>query len=410
VRVSLTDRFAHTAAPTPGKIDRYFDTDKRSPRGFLLRITSSGTGRAWALQYREKDGGRQREITIGDTKSWPISDARKHGHALRRRIDAGADPLAEREARRAAPIVDDLWHRFEAEALPARAERTRAEYRAMWRDYVQPSLGRLKAAAVTREHVERLHRRITEQGKPRRANAVKSFVSMLFNEAIVWRWCERNPCQGVKANTEHRRERFLSAEQIGGLMREVECHRALGGHWTDTTDQVELAVYTGARRGEILGMTWAQIDDLDGAATWVLPSMTTKEGKRHGRSKRLPLSEGAVAVLRRRREERDAGGNIVRLRDDHVFRHGNSQAGVGALERDWRVLRACAQLESTRYHDLRHSYASLLVNEGLSLEIIGKLLGHAKIQSTQRYAHLSDAPLRQATELVAKKVGRRGER
>jgi len=90
--------------------------------------------------------------------------------------------------------------------------------------------------------------------------------------------------------------------------------------------------------------------------------------------------------------------------DDYVFRGGDSKAGTNAWERDWFVLRAAAGLEDVRLHDLRHSYASLLVSEGLSLEIIGKLLGHSKIQTTQRYAHLADAPLRAATELVARKV------
>jgi site-specific recombinase XerD len=153
-------------------------------------------------------------------------------------------------------------------------------------------------------------------------------------------------------------------------------------------------------------MTWSQFEGLDGAATWVLPSALTKEGKRTGRSKRLPLSAGAVAVLLRRRQEREASGKVVRLRDDYVFRLGDSKGGTNAWERDWFVMRAAVGLEDVRLHDLRHSYASLLVSEGLSLEIIGKLLGHAKIQTTQRYAHLADAPLRAATELVAGKVRR----
>src|SRR6516165_81265 len=112
MREKLSNRFAMTAPPAIGKkTERYFDTNERSPRGFLLRVTNAGA-RAYALQYRNADG-RQREITIGDPASWPLNDAWKRGHELRREIDAGRDPLDEREERRQSPSVAELVERFE---------------------------------------------------------------------------------------------------------------------------------------------------------------------------------------------------------------------------------------------------------------------------------------------------------
>jgi integrase len=397
---SLTDKFARSAAAGV-----YFNADRRSPRGFMLRVTPAGA-RSWCLNYRLKDTGRERRITIGDIAAWPLAEARKRAAELRRIVDAGGDPLGEREERRREPTVVELWERFAAEELPKRAERTRIEYAAMAQNYVLPTLGRTKVSAVERDDVARLHSKITEGGKSTRANRVKSFCSVLFGQAVVWNMRTDNPCQHVKGNTEHRRERYLNAEQTARLMAEIDRRHALGGHWVDSCDKTELAIMTGARRAEILRMTWQQFEALDGAATWVLPSPTTKEGKRTGRSKRLPLSDGAVAVLLRRRQQREAGGKVVRLRDDYVFRGGDSKAATNAWERDWFVMRAAVGLEDVRLHDLRHSYASLLISEGLSLEIIGKLLGHSKIQTTQRYAHLADAPLRAAAELVSSKLRR----
>jgi integrase len=134
----------------------------------------------------------------------------------------------------------------------------------------------------------------------------------------------------------------------------------------------------------------------------VLPSWSTKEGKTTGKPKRLPLSEDAVSVLRRRRDGRGAAGKVVQLRsDDHVFRAGNTKTGQNELEGDWYVIRAAAGLEDVRFHDLRHNFASVALGQGLSLEIIGKALGHSKAATTQRYAHLADAPLRAAIEKVA---------
>jgi integrase len=399
-RPPLTDRFARTAEP-----GIYFDPDRRSCAGFMLRVTPAGA-RSWCLNYRVRDTDRERRMTIGDIAAWPIAEARKEAAELRRIVDMGGDPLGERQDRRAAPTVTELWERFAAEGLPARSERTQAEYRAMARDHILPALGRMKVAALERADIERLHRRITDAGHSRRANAVKSLLSTVFAAAVDWGYRSDNPCQHVKANVEHRRERYLSDDELDRLMSEVERHRAIGGHWVDSADQIELLVLTGCRRGELLGMAWSQIEGLDGTRpTWVLPSRSTKEGQRTGRNKRLPLSEGAAAVLRRRRDERNAGGRVVRLHHhDFVFRGGNGKAGANRLETDWYILRAAAGIEDVRLHDLRHSFASFAVAEGLSLEIIGKLLGHSKIATTQRYSHLSDAPLREAAEIVAAKI------
>jgi site-specific recombinase XerD len=89
------------------------------------------------------------------------------------------------------------------------------------------------------------------------------------------------------------------------------------------------------------------------------------------------------------------------LRDDHVFAGAGTKTHCNCLEGHWREIRAAAEIEDCRLHDLRHSFASVLIGEGLSLEIIGGLLGHRKAATTQRYAHLADSPLRDAAEKVA---------
>lgn len=404
MRETLTDRFAATVAPTHGRIARHFDQDKRAPRGFLLRVTPAGA-RVWAVRYRVKDTGREREITIGDVKSWPISEARRRGHELRREIDAGGDPLGDREEKRAAPTVAELVERFTSDEGPlrSRAPRTQAEYKAMLRDWILPAVGNKKVAAVDREDVERLHGKITAARKPRRANSVKSLISTLFNQAIVWklRAEHTNPAELVKGNPEYAHERFLTEKELERLADVLERWREKR---PDSVAAISLAMLTGARRGEILGMEWSQIEGLTtDAAVWNKPASLTKDRKPH----RVPLSAAAVEVLRRRQAARD--DKIIRLRDDHVFRGGGSKTACNALEKDWYIIRAAAGLEDVRFHDLRHSFASVLVGEGLSLEIIGKLLGHSKPATTKRYSHLADKPLREAAEIVAGKIGPRAK-
>jgi integrase len=164
----------------------------------------------------------------------------------------------------------------------------------------------------------------------------------------------------------------------------------------DSVDKIELAAFTGARRGEILAMAWKDLD-LD-RGVWSKPPAITKQRQAHT----VPLNEGALAVLRRRYAERGNSSNGGSVPLHTVFRHGNSKAGANALEKDWYIIRAAAGLEDVRFHDLRHSFASLLAGAGISLPIIGALLGHSKAQTTQRYSHLADQPLREAAEIVAK--------
>jgi integrase len=396
MREKLSDRFAATVAPT-GKTERYFDADPRSPRGLLLRVTSAGA-KAWALRYRVADTKQARELTIGDVSSWRIAQVRQRCHELRREIDAGGDPLGDREERREAATVADLVERFIVEAMPSRAPRTQAEYKAMLRDWILPAIGSRKVEAVRREDIEKLHRKITEAGKERRANSVKSLCSTIFAQAIVWRMRDDNPTTNVKGNAEHGRERYLAPEEVTRLYAVLERWRS---RQPDSVDIVVLALLTGARRGEILGMRWADVDLTAGAGVWTKPPSSTKQRRLH----RTPLSQDAVAVLRRRRDVRSHVATPHHA-DDFVFRDRGAKTHSNRFEDHWREMRAEAGLTDVRFHDLRHSFASHLAAAGLSLPIIGAMLGHSKPQTTQRYSHLADQPLRAAAEIAAGKVGK----
>jgi integrase len=397
MRVKLTDTFARTAAA-----GLYWDEHRDAPKGFLLQVTPAGS-RAYRLNYRRRADDRERRTTIGSVSAWPVADARKRAAELRRVVDTGGDPLGEIETQRDEPTVSDLIERFIAESLPSRAPTTQAEYKAQFRDWVLPAIGKMKVRAIEREDVERLHRRITEAGRARRANSVKSLISTLFQQAIVWRLRDSNPAQHVKGNRENHHERFLTGEELDRLVAVLERRRE---QRKDSVDAIMLAALTGSRRGEVLAMRWDDVD-LDGAV-WTKPAEATKQRRSH----RLTLSAEVVELLRRRQAERDAPGRVVSLRWDdngHVFRGGGSKTHCNRLERDWREIRAEAGLTDVRFHDLRHSVASWLIASGMSLPVVGSVLGHSKSATTSRYAHLSDAAQRQAVDLVGKLVGGGGK-
>jgi integrase len=394
MRTKLSDAFAKTAPE-----GMFWDTDSRAPRGFGLRVTKAGA-RAWVFQYRVKGTATERRMTIGELAAWPITRARDRVAALRRVVDEGGDPFGQVEAKRAAPDVAELIKRFITDALPSRQPRTQVEYKSVLERYILPAIGRMKVTDVEREHLESCHQQISATGRLRRANAMLTIAHVLFEQAIRWRMRPEgsNPAKRVERNRENQRQRYLSPPEIERLLAALDEYQA---KWPDSCDMIRLLLLTGSRRGEVVNMCWSHLD-LD-QALWTKPPEATKQRREH----RVVLPTEAVELLRRRQAElaQEAPGRVVSLhRDDRVF----PLSGVVAyrLERDWFRIRASAKLEDVRLHDLRHSYASLLVAGGYSLPVIGALLGHSKPATTQRYAHLRDQPvLREAAEVVGKIIG-----
>ena len=198
--------------------------------------------------------------------------------------------------------------------------------------------------------------------------------------AEKWGWRVRgdNPARGIERNPEDKRERYLSGPELVALtnaLAEYEDQQA--------ANIVRLLLLTGARRWEVFSLKWDQLDLETG--TWTKPAAYTKQKTMH----RIPLSGAARLLLGELREAADDSA-------EYVFpgRHGAHRVEVKS---DWAALCEAAGIKNARLHDLRHTYASLLASAGLSLPIIGALLGHTQAQTTHRYSHLLDDPLRQAT-------------
>jgi integrase len=156
---------------------------------------------------------------------------------------------------------------------------------------------------------------------------------------------------------------------------------------------LRLCLLTGCRVGEALNATWSQLD-LAGDI-WIKPGATTKQGTEH----RAPLSEAAVLLVKDilAAAPKDEDGKPESL---YVFPGRSPDVPMGYIKKDWEVIRKVAKIEDVRMHDLRHTYASILVSTGASLPLIGALLGHTQVATTARYAHLFDDPLRKAADEV----------
>ena len=381
-------------------------------KGFGIRVTSAGA-KAFILNYRA--AGRERRITLGSFPDWSVTDARNEAKGVKRRIDVGEDPMADRQADRAAPIGDDLADRFDAEHLSRRRPSTQRDYRSILRLYVRPALGKMKVADVRHTDIERLHASISKTA-PYRANRTVAVLSKMMALAVKWEMRSDNPVIGIERAPEEKRERFLTPAEIARLSEALAAHPE-----RTSANAVRLLLLTGARRGETLGATWSQIDI--SAGVWTKPAATTKQKKEH----RVPLSAPALQLLSQMREAADLE-NARRAKDKlppitclfpgvgdnplteikHFWASICRTAGLaiqvekkddkGRTIKDAKGEPVLVWQPTVRIHDLRHTHASILASLGLSLPIIGRLLGHTQAATTQRYAHLMDDPLRAATE------------
>jgi integrase len=365
----LTQAIVDTLAPD-GRDRIIFD---RQLSGFGVRITPGGS-KIFIAQARV--GGRKRRVPIAYHPDKTLADARREALQILHDIRRGADPAVERTMRQRAAAanemtVAELADKWLADYVrPKLKPRTVFDYERLVAQHIKPALGHLSVAGIGRDDVVRLH--VDMARIPRRANYTIATIRAILNFGIDlgYRPPASNPARRIKFYRQRMRERFLSEEEIGeaaDAIRQAEREGKIGPHGAAG---LRLALFTGARSGEITAVEWIHID-------WDrriirLPDSKTNEPRT------IHLSDAAIDVLKT--VPRIGRFAIAGAKPDEPYKN---------LSRAWIVARSYAGLGDVRLHDLRHSYASLAAGRGVSLQMIGKLLGHKVPATTQRYAHLA---------------------
>ena len=410
----IPDKFVKTMqTPDAGRQRIVFDAGPDRIKGFGVRVNGMSMRnpdgvRSFIMEYWI--GGAQRRFTIGRYPTWSVEAARREARALRKRIDRGDDPLAARATTRKAPTVKDLCDRYETEHLPGKAKGTQDRDKEMIRKDILPALGKRKVADVHHGDAKALHARVTARGAPVRANRVLSLVSRLFNLAAIpkegetdpWRTpLQPNPAKGVQRNPEAGRDRFFSEAEIDRIAGALAKYPGEA-----VANMLRFVMLTGCRPDEAITATWDQIELETG--TWTKPSHHTKQRKLH----RVPLTPAATELLQQARKS-------VEVDCEYLFPGRKTKAKgwqpIRQYRSAWGWIRDKAKLEpdaegrGARVYDLRHTFAATGAGQGLSLYIIGALLGHTQARTTQRYAHLADDPLRQAAEKIGGAIANAGK-
>ena len=331
-------------------------------RGFGMRVSRNVT----SFIYESSAGGKSKRVTIGQWPAWSADEARAAAGELRRRADTGQDITAKRRT------IADVWQRHLETDFPSLSESERRNRRRHIERYILPKIGKTALPHVTFADCEDIHRSIP---RPYEANRCLETLRRLFEIAIRCEWCERNPARGVKRNPEHPRNEYLAPKEIEALFAALPV--------SSSGDLIRVLLLTGCRPGEAKAMTWGQVD-LD-AHTWTKPATTTKQRREH----RVPLSPDAVAIIERQPK-----------RGPVVFTRVDGQP-VKRVDVTWKNALRDTGLPHHRLYACRHSVASLLASRGVSLQVVGAVLGHSQIATTQRYAHLYDEEVRRAVEIIA---------
>ena len=334
--------------------------------GFGVRVYRTGR-KVYIVQARGPKGSRR--AVVGRHGDVDVRGARRKAVVMIDRIKRGLDPAPAPPARE--PTVADLAERYMTGRVEVNCRANTVEtFGRVVRHYIVPELGHLALSAVDRSHVSALHYKMRD--KPYQANQTVGVLARMFKLAEGWGMTppRRNPCRSVRRYKEHRRERFLTREEYRRLGRVLAEAEADGSVFPSAVPAIRLLLLTGCRRNEIVTLRW---DDIDRTARELRLS-EAKTGPR-----RVPLTPAVERVLER----------IPRIEGNPWVITGQKEGDhLKNLDAIWLRLRARAGLKDVRLHDCRHTFASRARALGEGLPAIGRLLGHRKVTTAARYAHL----------------------
>jgi len=360
------------------KID-LFDTQCK---GLVIEIRSTG-GKTYYLRYSDSRG-RQRQCKLADAADVNLEQARTLADKYRTKIAMGEDPVEQKRVVRATPTLSAF---VEDNYLPYIKS-----YKRSWEtdlsvlnNHILPTFGKKYMDEIERREVVTFAAKLIGSHKPASVNRIVVVLRFIYSLALRWDTpgVRGNPCTGVKGYEENnKRERYLTEDETKRLIEAVQ-------HSENPSLKfiIVMLILTGARKGEVLTARWNQFN-LE-QRLWRIPL------PKSGKARHIPINDGLMELLR-----------VLPHFEytDYLFVNPQTRRPFRTFFNAWDQARKKAGLPDVRVHDIRHSYASYLINNGRSLYEVQRLLGHSQIKTTQRYAHLSPETLLDASNTLSKAI------
>ncbi|MEE9453506.1 MAG: site-specific integrase [Paracoccaceae bacterium] len=397
----LTKRSIDAAHPMK---KRYIIWDEEL-KGFGLRVETSGV-KSLLVRYRP-GGGRKaplKQITLGRFGVLSADQARMKAKSILGKIADGGDPMSLRNKARGEMTIAELCALYFLEGTGTKKETTLASDDGRVRRHINPLLGRRQISTIVKADVERFMRDVAKgktagvfktgprgravvRGGKGTATKAVGLLGAIFTFAVDRGLVPINPVRGVKRYPDNKNQNYLSLDDLRRLGKVLDELEAEGSSPTGIAC-IKLLALTGARKSEITKLRWENVD----FANSYIYLDDSKTG-----AKIIPLGRVALKVL----SEQPRLKNVPWVfPSDRAAGETNYQG----IEKIWHKVRVKLDMPKVRIHDLRHSFAAVGATSGHSLPIIGAILGHREVSTTQRYAHLADLPVKQATNTIADKI------
>lgn len=374
--------------PDQGKVDFH----DQGCKGLMLEVRASG-GRTWYFRYRDSHS-KQRQFRLADAADLSLEQARKRVDAMRGQIALGKDPAQEKAILRQVPTFGEF---IKERYLPfiQGYKRSWKTDESLLRNHLLPVFGKRHLDEISKSEIVAMHHgRKANGAAPGSANRLLIMVRYIFNLAQRWEIAGviKNPTAGVPLFEENnKKERYLSKDEALRLYAAIQNSEAPMLQFI-----VPMLIMTGARKREVLDAKWSDFDVQK--RSWRIP--ISKSGK----ARHVPLSERVIQLLTQVGVVQQTWAPALR---DCVWPFANPSTGKPfvSIFCAWNTARTKAGLPEVRIHDLRHSFASFLINNGRSLYEVQKILGHTQVKTTQRYSHLAQETLLNAVNAAVDALG-----
>lgn len=375
---------------------------------FFIQIRDSGSA-TYYVRYTPLTGGKKRTLRLGEAAILTLPEARQLARKKLAQVLEGKDPASEQAALRACPTLAEAVREHYLPHIKHTKKKSWETDETLLRCHVLPCFGHKTLATISQNDIQKLMDKMRQNGKggapkgrsriqqragagyaPGTCNRVRRVLRYLFNLAIdTWKLpgVTHNPAKKIREYDDSGRQTFLNTEEIGRLFDAGKPRPGMQNPHTLLI--VMLLVLTGVRRSNALTAEWQEFDESRGL--WNLPASKTKSGKPQS----IQLPQEVLSLLA-----------LLPARGQGVYLFPNPQTGkpYRAIYASWNTMRTQAGLAHVRMHDLRHTFASLLINGGASLFMVQTALGHSDPKVTMRYAHLAEATQRQAIQAAALQV------
>ncbi|ABM61116.1 site-specific integrase [Halorhodospira halophila] len=357
-------------------------SDRKAP-GLIVEVRPTGSA-TYFYRYRNH-AGLTRSCKLARFREISLKDARSLAREKASIVASGHDPQEEKNTRRASPTLKE----YAEECYLPHAKSYKRSWKTdeiMLNHHALPTLGTKKMSDINRNQVEAIMNDMKSRGyAPSTVDRVLTLISYMFKVAMD------NEIPGVVSNPTEKIKRPVIDNKIENYLTREEVNRMLEAarrrNHPHIYSIIRMAVLTGARKAEILSARFEDFD-LDNKI-WNIP-----KGKNG--SRKVILAEKAVQMVKELPKQEGT---------DLLFPQPGTDKPYQCIQKPFKaVLRDSGIDESVRFHDLRHSYASLLVQGGVNIYEVKELLGHSQITTTMRYAHLSAQGLRNHSNRLAETI------